>query len=153
MKSILMKANYDPRYVAPHTKTWPQPTVLRHPTTLHHSTSIPLHHATSLHHKLNGYASLHSRLNTMRDIYGVPTDQSLRGSLQASARLQTKHRDRQVNVKLFALHPPLNCTVVTRGQTDLAFFFIYIFLILFLFSFNRMTSSSNLMVTPILAYF
>ena len=130
MKSILMKANYDPRYVAPHTKTWPQPTVLRHPTTLHHTTTsmYPLH-AASLHHKPNGYASLHSRLNTMRDIYGVPTDQSLRGSLQASARLQTKHRGHQVNVKLFALHPPLNCTVVTRAQTDLAFFFIYIFLI------------------------
>ena len=119
-----MKANYDPRYVAPHTKTWPQPTVLRHPATLHHSTSTPLHHATSLHHKLNGYASLHSRLNTMRDIYGVPTDQSLRGSLQASARLQTKHHGRQVNIKagVYIIWCGANrlsdCGVHTLGDTS-----------------------------------
>ncbi|KAI0230478.1 hypothetical protein LSAT2_019184 [Lamellibrachia satsuma] len=84
-----MKVNYDPRYVKPHRKTWHHPKLLNHPASLHHS--------TSLYHQPDAYATLSSRLSTMRDIYGPPSDQSLQRSLEVAARRQLKHHSRQVS--------------------------------------------------------
>ena len=89
MKSILMKVNYDPRYVTPHRKTWQNPALVSRSTTLQ----------PSAFGQPDGYTSLSSRLNAIRDIYLPPPDhQGICGSLEAAATRQLRQRQlRQVS--------------------------------------------------------
>ena len=106
MKSILMKVNYDPRYVTPHRKTWQNPALITRSTTLQPSAFA----------QPDGYTSLSTRLTALRDIYLPPTDhQSVCGSLEAAATRQLRQRSRQVSSHISLLIVLVKIAGIQKG--------------------------------------
>ena len=112
MKSILMKVNYDPRYVTPHRKTWQNPALVSRSTTLQ----------PSAFGQPDGYTSLSSRLNAIRDIYLPPTDhdhQGVCGSLEAAATRQLRQRQwRQVSRRVSGQWSRLTRDCTISGENN-----------------------------------